>query len=63
MSGKASEAKTFQDEGLVNNSLTFCELELICNFRYGIQNTIAHGLEIFLIGGMNLRFLGYQMKI
>jgi hypothetical protein len=60
--GKANEAKTFQDEGLVNESLTFCELELICNFKYGTQYTIAHGLDMFLIGGMLLRFLGYQMK-
>jgi hypothetical protein len=60
--GKASEAKTFHDEGLVSNSLNFCEIELICNFRYGTKNTIAYGLKMFLIGGMILRFLGYQVK-
>jgi hypothetical protein len=60
--GKASQAKTFQNERLVSDSLTFCELELICNFRYDTQNTIAHGLEMFLIRGMILRFLGYQVK-
>jgi hypothetical protein len=60
--GKANETKTFQDEGLVSDSLTFCELELICNFKYGTQNTIAHGLDMFFIGSMILRFLGYQMK-
>jgi hypothetical protein len=55
---KANEVKTFQDERLVSNSLTFRELKLICNFKYGTQNTIAHGFEMFIIGGMILRFLG-----
>jgi len=41
--GKANEAKTFKNERLVSDSLTFCEFELICNFRYDTQNTIAHG--------------------